>query len=148
MTLMEHPSTTGLADQKLMALERANHVRTWRAQLKRDIRDGLVDWRDIVRNPPQEAHTMLLLDVLKAARRVGAVSANAALRRAKASPTLTLEQMTDRQRDAVTNGNRLDHVVVGGTALEVEDLRAEIKALRRENQELSRKLTDLQEPRS
>lgn len=139
MTLIDHPAQQR-TEQAMEALERANHIRLWRSQLKADIRDGQVDWRDIVRDPPVEARTMLLLDVLKAARRIGRVSANAALARAKASPTLTLERMTDRQRDAVINGRRLDRTVIGGTASEVDELRALVEALRRENRELARKL--------
>lgn len=44
-------------EQALQALALANEARSGRAQLKRDVRMGVVDVRDLIRNPPELLRT-------------------------------------------------------------------------------------------
>jgi len=151
--------------QRDAALEKANRTRSYRARLKDDIRAGLVDWREIIRCPPEMARTMLLVDVLMAARRVGPQGTDAALLRADVGTTRRLNQLTPRQITAICEGRKLNRganqvlsmlreenaklkadndrltrevevITAQPWHMELVRLRREVKALRRENLEL------------
>lgn len=98
-------------EQRRAALERANAVRTARKALKRELKArGLTALLDLLRNPAATAgrlvpnapagyvDTMKVADAMIATRGIGTVKASTTLRRAKVSPSKTLEGLTRRQR--------------------------------------------------
>ena len=84
--------------QRMEALERANDIRSRRAQLKRDLKAGRRVVVDLVVAPPEFTDTMKIFDLLLAAPKVGRVKANKWLARARVSPSKTLGGLSDRQR--------------------------------------------------
>jgi hypothetical protein len=80
------------------ALDRANVVRTRRAQLKRDLKAGRAQLRALLIDPPEWLLTATVFDLLMALPRWGRVRANRVLNRCRISPSKTLGGMTDRQR--------------------------------------------------
>jgi len=79
------------------ALEKANQVRIARAQIKRDIRTGVVDVRDVLRDMPEDLEGMQVLSFLMLIRWVGRVKALTMLRRVGVSPARLLGALTDRE---------------------------------------------------
>lgn len=96
------------AEQRMEALELANRVRCYRAQLKRDIRAGRKSALDILRNPPEEVETMKVWDLLLAMPRVGQTKANKFLWRTRTSPSKTLGGLSIRQRSALLDALIVD----------------------------------------
>lgn len=84
--------------QRMDALQRANDVRTRRAQLKRDLKAGRVDVVDVLRRPPEFAETMKVFDLLLAAPKWGRVKVKKTLVTVRLSPSKTLAGMSERQR--------------------------------------------------
>jgi hypothetical protein len=84
--------------QRLDALERANDVRLYRAQMKRDIKAGKRCPRAVLAAPGELVETMKVVDLLLAMPRVGRVKAHKVLGRARVSPSKTLGGLTERQR--------------------------------------------------
>jgi hypothetical protein len=84
--------------QRLAALERANEIRTYRAQLKRDVTAGKRSVRDVLLFPEDEVETMKVVDLLVAVPKVGRVKANKWLSRTRVSPSKTIGGMSERQR--------------------------------------------------
>lgn len=82
-------------DQRMAALERANEIRSHRAELKRKLAAGAVRWDSLVADPL--CNSMKIVDVLMALPKVGRVKAYRALTRCDISPSKTLAGMTDRQ---------------------------------------------------
>src|SRR5579864_6328234 len=60
-----------LRDQRFGALEKANEVRSARAQLKRDIAAGKTDIVRVLSDPPVCAQTAMVRDLLLAVRKIG-----------------------------------------------------------------------------
>ena len=71
--------------QRLDALERANEVRTKRAQLKRDLKGGRESIHTLLIEPPEYVETAKVFDMLLAVPKYGRVKVNKVLTRA-ASP--------------------------------------------------------------
>jgi hypothetical protein len=92
-------------DQIMAALELANHVRMYRAQLKRDIGARKVDPRDVIAEPDDMVRTMQVYDVLLATPQVGRLKAVKILNRCGISPSRTLGGLSDRQREALVWGS-------------------------------------------
>jgi hypothetical protein len=86
--------------QKFDALEKANWVRLNCAQLKRDIRSGVVSLVSVLESPPDYAQAMKVYHLLMALPRIGTTKAAKLLRHhtVNASPFTTLGGMSDRQR--------------------------------------------------
>lgn len=86
--------------QRLAALARANEVRTFRKDLKRDLKAGRVDWRDLLAAEPLDPRleTMRLVDVLLALPWVGRAKVTKAFRAHTISPSKTLGGLSYRQR--------------------------------------------------
>lgn len=82
--------------QRQAALEKANRIRTHRAQLKQEVRSGRLDVAALLDDPG--CATMKTIDLLILVPRVGRVRAGHALRRAGISPSRPLGQLTARQR--------------------------------------------------
>lgn len=91
------PVTPGRSyQQQLESLGKANHVRAARAQVKRDLAAGRIDWLQVLDHP--DCQTMRILTVLLAMPRVGRVKAERMLQRARVSPSKTCGGLTHRQR--------------------------------------------------
>jgi hypothetical protein len=84
--------------QRLQALERANYVRSRRAQLKRDIKSGRQPIDELLLNPPQYLEGAKVFDLLIAVRKYGRVKVNKILTQCRVSPSKTLGGLSPRQR--------------------------------------------------
>lgn len=95
-------TTMPVPDRSLMqrrdALVNANDVRTYRKNLKRDIKAGKVSAVGLLMDPPDKIHTMKIFDLLLAIPAVGQVKVNRMLNRCRISPSKTVSGMSDRQR--------------------------------------------------
>ncbi len=80
------------------ALERANHIRTRRAQLKRDLRGGKARIDTLLESPPDYLETAKVFDMLLAVPKYGRVKANKVLQQVRISPSKTIGGLSDRQR--------------------------------------------------
>src|SRR5213082_472106 len=95
---MNAPART--LDQRLVALDHANAIRSHRARLKRDVRAGRAGLRDLLAD--RQCETMKLFDALLCLRQVGRVKANRTLRHLNISPSKTVGGLSDRQRKDLT----------------------------------------------
>ncbi len=84
--------------QRLDALQRANVVRTERAQLKRDLKSGRVAIQTLLLDPPACMITAKVFDILLAVPKYGRVKANRTLRDCRISPSKTMGGLSARQR--------------------------------------------------
>ena len=91
------------------ALNRANDVRTHRAQLKRDLKAGRVSLSHLLLHPPPYLETAKVFDLLLALPKVGRVKATKILNDCRISPSKTLGGLTERQRAELAE--RLDHTM-------------------------------------
>lgn len=94
-------------DQRQEALDVANHIRTFRAQAKREIRalngHGHAHVADLILAPPPEMETMKVEALLRTPRKTGEVAVCRMLRAADISPSRTLSGLTPRQRDVLVS---------------------------------------------
>ncbi len=84
--------------QRMDALQRANEIRTKRAQLKRDLKGGRVSIHDLLLAPPDYLETAKVLDVLLAVPKYGRVKVNKVLGSCRISPSKTIGGLSERQR--------------------------------------------------
>lgn len=84
--------------QRMEALQRANDIRTRRAQLKRDLRAGHVAIHSLLLNPPEYLETAKVFDMLLAVPKYGRVKANKVLQQCRISPSKTVGGLSERQR--------------------------------------------------
>jgi len=84
--------------QRLRALERANEVRLARAELKRRIADGEVSAAQVILDPPWEACSWSVGDLLMTQRRWGTTRCRKFLLRNQVSENKPLGSLTERQR--------------------------------------------------
>lgn len=128
-------------EQRALALKKANRVRVANAALKRDVASGRVDWRDVLRNPPDHAESMRVAALLATVAGVGPMRADAAMRHAGVIPTKRLGSLTANQARALCAlGKHLDAPGRSGPPSEVAELRRQIWSAQRENDRLSRAL--------
>ena len=85
-------------DQRLDALERANHIRVRRAELKRALKAGAVTFEQILLDPPESVLTAKVYDMLLAVPRLGKVRAGRLLTQCRISQSKTVGGLSDRQR--------------------------------------------------
>jgi hypothetical protein len=85
--------------QRLDALERANIVRTRRAQLKRDLKSGRSSIHTLLLEPPEYIETAKVFDMLLAVPKYGRVKVNKVLTQCRISPSKTIGGLSQRQRD-------------------------------------------------
>lgn len=85
------------------ALQRANEIRTKRAQFKRDLKAGRVTAHHYLLEPPHWLETMKIFDVLLAMPKYGRVKTNQILHRVRMSPSKTVGGMSPRQRSEVVS---------------------------------------------
>ncbi|MBV9193695.1 MAG: hypothetical protein JO168_06075 [Solirubrobacterales bacterium] len=95
---MQHTATITPAPQRLRALERANAIRLARADLKRRIAGGDVSVAEVLLDPPLEAGSWAIGDVLTSQRRWGSTRCRKFLSRHHIAETKALGALTERQR--------------------------------------------------
>ena len=100
-------TTAGIAPQTetepqyLIALQHANKVRLARAELKRQVGAREITVGQVVLNPPPEAVTMTVADLLMSQKRWGRTPAKKFLSAIPLSETKTVGSLTERQRHAI-----------------------------------------------
>jgi hypothetical protein len=82
----------------MLALEKANAIRTARAGLKRDLKAGRVQVSGVLADPPEWAEAMKVVDLMLAIPKYGRVKIAKVLRCAEVSPSKTLGGLSRRQR--------------------------------------------------
>lgn len=87
--------------QRMEALQRANTIRTTRADWKKRVKRGQEDPLAVLADPPAEFASMKVFDALMAMPKVGRVKASTMLRVAGVSPSKTLAGLLERQRGAL-----------------------------------------------
>jgi len=80
------------------ALQRANDIRTRRAQLKRDLKAGRATIYGLLLEPPEYVETAKVFDMLLAVPKFGRVKANKVLGQCRISPSKTIGGLSERQR--------------------------------------------------
>ncbi len=102
--------------QHLDALERANHVRLARAELKRRVAEGRVTAAEVILGCPGEAEGMPVADLLMSQRRWGATKCRKVLASVPISELRPVGALTERQRDALADrlgGARAEPALTG-----------------------------------
>src|SRR3954463_13799314 len=85
-------------NQRRDALQKANVIRTRRAQLKRDLKAGRVSIHQLLLEPPEFLETAKVFDMPLAVPKYGRVKANKILQTCRISPSKTIGGLSDRQR--------------------------------------------------
>ena len=85
--------------QRRDALQRANEIRSQRAQLKKDLKAGRVAIHQLLSDPPEWLHSAKVFDMLLAVPKYGRVKANKVLMTCRISPSKTIGGLSQRQRD-------------------------------------------------
>ncbi len=80
------------------ALARANHIRSQRAQLKRDLKAGRFSIQKLLQDPPEFVETAKVFDMLMAVPKYGRVKVNKILVHCRISPSKTIGGLSERQR--------------------------------------------------
>jgi hypothetical protein len=89
--------------QRMDALQRANEVRTARAQLKRDLKAGRQSIHQLLLDPPAYLETAKVFDMLLAVPKYGRVKANKVLTQCRISPSKTIGGLSERQRNELVS---------------------------------------------
>lgn len=89
--------------QRMEALQTANEVRVYRANLKREIKAGRANLVDLLISPPEKLDTAKLSDFLLAVPKMGRVKVDKMLRTCKISPSKTIGGMSERQRNEIVH---------------------------------------------
>jgi hypothetical protein len=100
---MNQTATMTPTPQRLRALERANTVRLARAELKRRIADGDVSVAEVLLDPPSEADSWAVGDVLTSQRRWGSTRCRKFLAGHHIMETRSIGALTERQRRLLAN---------------------------------------------
>ena len=80
------------------ALQRANVIRSRRAQLKRDLKAGRATIHQILLDPPEWVETAKVFDMMLAVPKYGRVKVNKVLTQCRISPSKTIGGLSERQR--------------------------------------------------
>lgn len=86
------------AEPHLLALERANHIRTTRAELKRQLRTGQVKATQVILRSSRDTDTMTVIELLSSQRGWGPARSTKILRSVSLPELKTLGSLTERQR--------------------------------------------------
>lgn len=84
--------------QRMDALAEANRIRSYRGDLKRDLKAGRRQVAGVLLRPPAEVETMKVFDLLLATPKLGRVKVNKALRKCRIAPSKTVGGLSPRQR--------------------------------------------------
>src|SRR5215218_5563205 len=85
-------------NQRMDALQRANEIRSRRAQLKRDLKAGRASIHNLLLDPPEWVETAKVFDMLLAVPKYGRVKVNKVLVQCRISPSKTIGGLSQRQR--------------------------------------------------
>ncbi len=102
--LMSSPVKTSSATpershgQRMLALKRANRIRSSRAKMKRELKTGDKKIARLLLNPPEYTKTAKVSDLLQAVPKVGRVKVNRILTQCRISPSKTVGGLSERQR--------------------------------------------------
>lgn len=83
------------------ALQNANVIRSYRANLKKDLKAQRVPIVSLLLDPPEMLESMKIFDLLLSVPKMGRVKANKLLQTCRISPSKTVGGMSDRQRAEV-----------------------------------------------
>ncbi|HEU4977395.1 MAG TPA: integration host factor, actinobacterial type [Solirubrobacteraceae bacterium] len=101
------PKQTAAPERSLMqrmdALQRANEIRTRRAQLKRDLKAGRVSIHTLLSEPPEYLETAKVFDMLLAVPKYGRVKVGKILQTCRISPSKTIGGLSERQRNELVS---------------------------------------------
>ena len=86
-------------NQRMEALQRANEIRSRRAQLKRDLKSGRQPIHELLLMPPEYLETAKVFDLMLAVPKYGRVKVNKILSQCRISPSKTLGGLSERQRN-------------------------------------------------
>src|SRR3954462_1359408 len=89
--------------QRMEALQRANEIRTKRAQLKRDLKGDRHSIQQLLLQPPDYVETAKVVDMLLAVPKYGRVKVDKILRQCKISPSKTVGGLSERQRNELVS---------------------------------------------
>jgi hypothetical protein len=99
---MESPNTSRVStspqQQRLLALDRANHIRTARSALKRRLHAGQITPAEAILRGSRDTDTMTVDELLRSQRGWGPKRSLKLLRSVLLSDTKTLGTLTERQR--------------------------------------------------
>lgn len=84
--------------QRMEALQKANHIRSQRAQLKKELKSGEADIVEVLTAPPEFLMTAKVIDLLLVVPKFGRVKATRVLTRCRVSQAKTVGGLSDRQR--------------------------------------------------
>ena len=100
MSAIEPTSATPVRtlEQRLDALGRANQIRSERARLKKDLKQGNRKIDEILAQPPEFIKTAKVIDVLLAVPNCGKVKSAKVLNHCRISPNKTVGGLSERQR--------------------------------------------------
>ena len=87
-----------MSTRRLLALERANHVRLTRATLKRRLRTGELSAADAIMRSSRDTDTMTVTELLVSQRGWGPTRSAKMLRSVSLPEKKTLGSLTERQR--------------------------------------------------
>lgn len=82
----------------MVALDNANRVRSFRAQLKRDVQARRSSAALVLLEPPADVETMRVFDLLLSIPKLGRTKVNKILVQNRISPSKTVGGLTARQR--------------------------------------------------
>jgi hypothetical protein len=89
--------------QRMAALGNANEVRTYRANLKRDIKAGRALVHNLLLEPPELIETMKLFDLMLAMPKYGRTKINKILQQCRISPAKRVGELSVRQRTEIVS---------------------------------------------
>lgn len=85
-------------DQRMRALEKANEIRFFRANLKRDLKAYRVGILDILSDPPEQLDSMKVFELLLSVPTLGRAKVTKMMNACHMSPSKTISGMTHRQK--------------------------------------------------
>lgn len=104
---MHDATATAMIDpeppQHMQALRRANEVRLARAELKRNVAEGVLTVDEVILARPWEAASMTIAELLMSQPRWGATRCAKFLARIGLTETKTVGSMTERQRQQLAD---------------------------------------------
>jgi hypothetical protein len=84
--------------QRMRALQRANEIRSKRAELKRNLKAGKAKIEGLLLDPPDYVLSAKAFDMILAVPKYGRVKANKILTQCRISPSKTIGGLSQRQR--------------------------------------------------
>ena len=102
--MVDTAAPAAAAPQCLHALERANHVRVARAELKRRVRAGGLSAAEVILTCPWQARTMSLGELLQSQRSWGRIRVRRLLLSLPVAENKQIGTLTERQRLAIAAG--------------------------------------------